>query len=160
MEDFNELYKTITELFPSIENSTINFFLDCCTYSSKEIIERSEITLKKPYGLNHILLRSPLFGVSFVQINKDQGTSYHYHTIRKEFFLVKNGELTLIKESGVSKLRAFEVEKSTPHEKHSLKNRGEDLLEILEIFTPPLLNDKVRVQDSYDRKLGDVNYME
>ncbi len=159
-QDLNYLNQAIIEIFPSIETSTIDFFLHCCVVSSQDILKQKEFSIDKPYGSNHILLMTEFFGISFAQIKPRHGTSYHYHSVRKEFFFVKSGILTLIKEKAVTTLAPLGVENSNPFERHCLKNSGKELLEILEIFSPPLLNDKVRVKDEYRRKLGGVNYLE
>lgn len=150
----------VKEFFPFMLNTSINDFLKMLSLSSKELIQKADVTLQKPYGLNHILFYEKSYGISLAQINITHGTSYHFHTQRSELFCVKAGQLTLIKEDKKSVLEQYKLGFSRPFEKHSLRNSGTSILEILEIFAPPLLNDKTRVIDTYFRKLGTVTYLE
>ena len=140
--------------------ASIQLFESYTKIPSAELIEKAKFSLTKPYGMNHILTLTESFGISLAQIGLSQGTSMHFHTRRKELFYVKQGILTLYKADDVYTIQTNSIGFSTPLEKHSLKNENQNTLEILEIFLPPLIDDKVRVKDQYDRKLGTVSHLE
>jgi mannose-6-phosphate isomerase-like protein (cupin superfamily) len=130
--------------------------LDLLNATPEDIADQARLLLQKPYGTNAILQDQGLFGLSFARLLPGQSTSYHYHQQRREFFCVHSGVLTL--RSGIEErvLQRYGCGTSTPLVGHSLANQGSGMLAVLEIFTPALLNDKVRIHDRYDRPLGDV----
>lgn len=157
----NQFAKLGNEIFTNIDPSAFHKFLGFCASSPQEVVNQAIFTLQKPYGLNHILILNNSYGISFAQIKLKQGTSYHYHTQRKELFYVYSGQLTLLKENETVVLDPYTIASSNPYEKHALRNEGpSELLEVLEIFSPPLLDDKTRVIDLYNRKLGNVTHLE
>jgi mannose-6-phosphate isomerase-like protein (cupin superfamily) len=125
-----------------------------------EIQKKAIRYLNKPYGGNCIILLEENYGISCAQFLPDQSCSLHYHNIKKEFFLVKEGRLTLILEDTKSEIEQGNFSFSTPQTKHSLINNSKKNLEILELFSPPFLNDKVRLLDKYNRKRGLVTHEE
>lgn len=123
---------------------------------SAELAASAELVLTKPYGRNHILETTGEFGLSFAVMNPGQTTSYHRHEQRRELFLVRRGSLTLRSGDAESVLVAGDLGWSSPPVAHALSNRSSDVLEFLEIFSPPLLDDKVRLSDPYRRPIGRV----
>jgi mannose-6-phosphate isomerase-like protein (cupin superfamily) len=120
------------------------------------LIARAVISLAKPYGTNHLLVTKGGFGVSFACLRPGQGTSFHYHALRRELFWVRAGNLHLVHGDTEEYLSAGDVGESTPGVPHSLGNNGDVPLEVLEVFAPALVDDKVRLTDRYDRILGPV----
>jgi mannose-6-phosphate isomerase-like protein (cupin superfamily) len=121
------------------------------------LVASARISLPKPYGTNHILVLEMGFGVSFACMQPGQGTSLHYHMQRRELFCVRVGDLHLIHGDNVQHLPVGGIGRSTPGIPHSLRNDGDAPLEVLEVFSPALLDDKVRIADRYDRALGAVS---
>jgi mannose-6-phosphate isomerase-like protein (cupin superfamily) len=115
------------------------------------------LTFVKPYGMNRILHLDDRFGVSCAMFGAGHETSYHRHLQRVELFCVRRGVLELHREPGrVETLHAFEHSSSRPGQPHRLRNPGGEPLEVVELFSPPLLDDKVRLADGYGRALGAV----
>jgi mannose-6-phosphate isomerase-like protein (cupin superfamily) len=83
-------------------------------------------------------------------------TSLHWHGQRRELFAVRSGRMLLSCGDDRSILVEGELARSIPRVAHSLANAGSADLEVLELFSPYLLDDKVRVQDFYGRLTGSV----
>jgi mannose-6-phosphate isomerase-like protein (cupin superfamily) len=150
------LKEAIRTVFGLCPDEFVEAFLLGYSTPTQELIAEAETTLLKPYGSNHILCSSGSFGLSFVCMDPNRSTSLHVHASRREFFAVRCGVLTL-----TSGDKRFQIERggfgsSVPGIRHQLKNNGAAPLEILEIFAPPHLDDKVRVEDPYGRKIGPV----
>ena len=121
------------------------------------LIEQAQLTLQKPYGQNHILIAVGEVGISFACIRPGQGTSLHYHVLRQELFCVHGGTLLLTSGGAERTLGPGGLGWSTPGIPHSLRNGADTDLHVLEMFSPALLEDKVRVSDKYNRALGRVS---
>ncbi len=131
-------------------------FLKLLQATPEAVAGQARLQLHKPYGTNVILEDKGQFGLSFARILPGQSTSYHYHQQRREFFCVHSGVLSLHNGSEIEVLGRLGCGASMPHIAHSLANHGDSMLAVLEIFTPALLDDKVRVYDLYHRPLGEV----
>jgi 8-oxo-dGTP pyrophosphatase MutT (NUDIX family)/mannose-6-phosphate isomerase-like protein (cupin superfamily) len=117
---------------------------------------RAEISFDKPYGENHVLEASGEYGLSLARLEPGASSSLHFHVQRRELFFVRVGTLTLTRGSRTIELGVGEYGFSIPGELHAIANRHEGELQIVEIFSPALLDDKVRVSDAYGRRLGAV----
>jgi mannose-6-phosphate isomerase-like protein (cupin superfamily) len=126
----------------------------------RKIAAQAIVVLEKPYGRNHVVGIDGTFGVSFACIEPGQGTSLHYHRRRREFFCVHSGTLTLLNANVVRVLGVGEGGVSVPFIPHSLRNDTGTTLRVLEMFSPAILDDKVRVDDRYHRTLGPVGVFE
>jgi mannose-6-phosphate isomerase-like protein (cupin superfamily) len=153
---FPDVRARLLDAFPHCPEETVELFCWLLGQPTQTLAARARISLAKPYGTNHILVTDGDFGVSFACFRPGQGTSLHYHTRRRELFCVRTGELLLVHGETEQRLPAGGIGESTPLVPHSLRNEGNAPLEVLETFTPVLLDDKVRVADRYDRALGPV----
>lgn len=158
--NIEKIKSELLKLWPGVDDEVIEFFVDCMDADLDLMSTGAYLHLKKPYGSNTILKNIKGYGLSYVVMNPHQSTSYHKHGKRKEFFLVKEGVLTLTNGNKITKLTEGKFDSSTPGQPHSLSNTNENVLKILEIFCPFLLDDKYRIKDQYDRKLGDVIFKE
>lgn len=150
----------VAAAFPECPDDLADRFMEALDRPVEDLAEQALIILDKPYGRNHILAREGTHGLSLAVLQPGQATSLHFHASRRELFCVRRGTLHLTNEGRMTDLRRFDCARSTPGIPHSLANGGLDPLEILEIFAPALLGDKVRVEDRYDRKLGAVGVKE
>src|SRR5579883_3295389 len=112
--------------------------------------------LWKPYGTNRIFVYSSAFGLSLAELFPGACTSLHYHRVRKEFFWVGTGLLEFTSGDSVRLLAPGECAGSIPLKPHQLRNPGSERLKVVEVFSPGLVDDKVRITDFYKRKLGPV----
>lgn len=148
--------QALRERWPAISDEFVRRFLLSSHASAKDLAAQAVLTLDKPYGVNHILVQEGEFGLSFARLLPGRSSSLHYHRQRGELFRVRRGALTLTDGERRRELTALEFGMSIPGREHAIANEGDELLEIIEVFAPALLSDKVRVSDRYDRKLGAV----
>jgi mannose-6-phosphate isomerase-like protein (cupin superfamily) len=151
-----ELRKT----FPACTKSFASSFIALLNVPIEEIATQSVLILEKPYGRNHILIDHGDFGISCALLLPGRSTSLHYHHIRKEFFCVRRGGITLTSGIDVYHLHSLECGISTPEVSHALANSGDKPAEVLEVFSPALLDDKYRISDPYTRRTGNVGVSE
>lgn len=151
---------SLKKVFPSISSHLVEKFLKYLTSPSEHLILCPYLKLNKPYGCNYVLEITEGFGFSFAQLNSGQSSSEHYHETRHEFFVVRKGELTLNKGGEKHLISQGEWNFSTPYEPHSIQNASFRKLEIIEVFSPSLLDDKIRIKDQYNRKIGKVFHQE
>jgi mannose-6-phosphate isomerase-like protein (cupin superfamily) len=142
--------------FPACPPAVVDEFIELVTQDSEVLASRAELILQKPYGRNCILRASGTWGLSFAQLEPGRGTSTHMHAQRRELFCVRRGQLKLTAGGEQRILNVGELGESKPHEPHSIANAGSSLLEIAELFSPALLDDKVRLHDPYGRAVGAV----
>ena len=154
----NRITTYIYDTFPNCPGGFVKQFLESLAIPSVTLLTKSKFTLEKPYGANHIIQDEGVFGFSWAQLKPGHSTSLHYHQKRRELFCVRQGLLKLTKGDRVQMLRRFDCNCSTPNQSHSLSNPGQEWLEIIEIFSPALLNDKIRLKDRYKRQLGEVKF--
>lgn len=119
-------------------------------------VATAEISFDKPYGENHVLEVSGEYGLSVARLAPGTSSSLHFHVHRRELFFIRSGTLTLTKGPRTLELGVGEYDCSVPGELHSIANRHDVELQIVEILSPALLDDKVRVSDAYGRRLGAV----
>jgi len=141
---------------PGLPDDVLDLVCALACRPTAELVDLAEFTLPKPYGANHVLRSGGEHGLSFACFRPGQGSSLHYHRTRREVFYVRTGMLTLRTGDTWRHLDAGGCGISTPGVPHALRNDGAGPLEVLEVFTPALLDDKVRVEDSYARALGPV----
>lgn len=144
------------QLFGGCPAAFLDRFAALARAPSDAIASGAQLVLDKPYGRNHILESTGDFGLSFAVMNPGQTTSYHRHDRRRELFLVRRGTMTLRSGESESRLVPGDLGWSSPPVPHALSNRSSDVVELLEIFSPPLLDDKVRLSDPYRRPIGRV----
>ncbi|MET8679639.1 NUDIX domain-containing protein [Streptomyces sp. NPDC004647] len=145
---------------PGIPESVVSDFMSLADADAAELEARAEWHLEKPYGANHILVGTGRWGLSFARLLPGRSSSFHLHRTRREFFRVRTGVLTLRTGAHTAPLYALECGESTPDVPHAIANDGAEPLEIVEIFSPAALDDKVRIEDRYGRPLGQVVFGE
>ena len=146
----------IRAVLPGVPADVLSRFARALSAPVAELAARAELVLDKPYGRNHVLVASGEYGLSLAVLLPGRSTSLHAHELRREVFCVRAGVMALTKGDRQVRLSAGELDYSTPGEPHALTNDGDTVLEVLEIFSPALLDDKVRISDRYDRALGRV----
>lgn len=142
--------------FPRCPPALVERFVHGLSEPRAELIARATRILEKPYGRNHLLAADGDHGISFAIFHAGRTTSLHWHARRRELFAVRSGRLVATLGSEQRVLLGGEIACSTPRVPHALANGGGDDLEVLELFSPYLLDDKVRVDDPYGRPLGAV----
>lgn len=150
----------LSRAFPDCPRDFVETFLALLEAPRQELAARAVLVLEKPYGRNHILVRDGAFGLSFAMLEPGRSTSLHFHRRRREFFCIRSGRITLTSGDAVISLDRFACGTSTVDVAHQLANLETAPAEVLEVFSPALLDDKHRVEDRYGRAVGDVGVFE
>jgi mannose-6-phosphate isomerase-like protein (cupin superfamily) len=153
----DDVRRRLMQFFGNSAQSATDNFCRLTTLPHEELIEQAVVVLEKPYGANYLLALDGGYGTSVAEFRPGQGTSLHFHTRRREAFLVLSGNLSLRHGATESSLLAGNMGVSTPGTAHSLSNEANDDLRVIEMFSPALLSDKIRLADRYDRRLGKVS---
>lgn len=146
--------------FPDCPREFVEAFVALLEAPRQELAAQAILVLQKPYGRNHVLVRDGAFGLSFAVLEPGRSTSLHFHRRRREFFCVRSGRITLTSGEEVIPLGRFACGTSTVGVAHRLANPATAPAEVLEVFSPALLDDKHRVEDRYGRAVGDVGVFE
>jgi 8-oxo-dGTP pyrophosphatase MutT (NUDIX family)/mannose-6-phosphate isomerase-like protein (cupin superfamily) len=150
------LSNEVHQVLPGCPAEMIERLAHCLEVGLAGIAAEAEVSFDKPYGENHVLSISGDYGLSCAALDPGTSTSLHFHRHRRELFLVRTGTLTFVKGSETIELGVGRRGESVPGELHAIANRGPGRVEVAELFSPPLLDDKVRVSDAYGRGLGAV----
>jgi hypothetical protein len=124
-----EIENNVQRVFPAVPRTALMAFENWLHVPTADICAQSLVSFEKPYGRNYVLEIIDAYGISCAHFNAGHETSL---------------------------LRRYEHSYSRPGEPHRLKNVGRHVLQVLEIFHPPLLDDKVRFDDRYGRAIGEV----
>ncbi|UXY17274.1 hypothetical protein N8I74_01950 [Chitiniphilus purpureus] len=152
------IQEMLAVVMPTCPAEISDRFLQLLSTPPAEITAQAKLLLNKPYGTNAILIPHGEYGLSFAQLLPKRSTSLHMHMLRREFFCVHHGVLTLVSGEETLIIDRLGCGFSTPNVSHMLANNSDEPLGVLEIFSPALLNDKVRLQDRYERLLGQVTF--
>lgn len=119
-------------------------------------VDLSKMIVNKPWGYEYLLTNTPLVEVWHLSIDHLKSTSTHCHPNKKTSLIVLEGKAefsTLNKKVRLSALDAVEIDAGVFHSTKCLSKKG---LKLLEIETPPMKHDLVRLTDKYGR--ADTGY--
>jgi ADP-ribose pyrophosphatase YjhB (NUDIX family)/mannose-6-phosphate isomerase-like protein (cupin superfamily) len=150
--------RRVLAILPTCPEPLVEQFLAGVAAPSSDLASRAVLSLEKPYGENHILVAEGEAGLSFARLRSGQSSSFHLHRRRTEVFVVRTGTLTLQVAYGEHQLGPGAIGCSHPGGPHAIANHGHEPVELLEIFSPALLDDKLRLRDRYGRSLGQVTH--
>jgi mannose-6-phosphate isomerase-like protein (cupin superfamily) len=154
------LEAAVGRLWPECGSDVAESFAACQRGDAERLAAGAQLKLAKPYGENFILELGPEFGISLARLRPGRSTSFHFHRRRRELICVRLGVLSFYEDGRRIEVAAGETCASTPLVPHRIANEGPGWLEIAELFSPPDLDDKVRLRDPYGRRLGEVRHLE
>jgi mannose-6-phosphate isomerase-like protein (cupin superfamily) len=110
------------------------------------------IVVNKPWGYEYLWFQNDNVAIWFLYIKKDNGTSLHCHARKRTSLIVLDGEVectTLDDKYRMRTLDAVVLEPCVFHSSRAISNGGAF---IMEIETPPMKGDLVRLNDAYGRQ--------
>ena len=119
-------------------------------------IDLSKMIVNKPWGYEYLLTNTPLVEVWHLSLDYLMSTSTHCHPNKKTALLVLKGKAlfsTLKKTVKLSPHDAAIIDAGVFHSTKCISKKG---LKLLEIETPPMKHDLVRLKDNYGR--ADTGY--
>lgn len=114
-------------------------------------IDYTQIVVRKPWGYEYLVFENKLVALWALHINGEQRTSMHCHPRKKTGLMVSNGEVEVSFLTDSMVLSAGSKTMIRMGLFHSTTALSKNAT-VLEIETPPLKEDLVRLDDSYGRK--------
>jgi len=110
------------------------------------------IVVNKPWGYEYLWFQNEKVAIWFLYIKKDNGTSLHCHAKKRTSLIVLDGEVQCTTLDDKYRMKTLEGIVLEPCVFHSSKAFSEDGAFIMEIETPPMKGDLVRMNDAYGRQ--------
>lgn len=110
------------------------------------------IVVNKPWGYEYLWFQNETVAIWFLRINPGQSTSLHCHAKKRTSLIVLDGSVqctTLDDKYLLNTLEAVVLEPCVFHSSLALGDQGAF---IMEIETPPMKGDLVRMHDAYGRQ--------
>lgn len=114
-------------------------------------IDYSGIIVNKPWGYEYLMFENDYVGIWILHIKKNHGTSIHCHPRKKSSLTVLSGKVMASTLNEWYKLKELEGLIYEEGVFHTTKALTDDVF-VMEIETPPLKNDLVRLKDEYGRE--------
>ena len=111
----------------------------------------ANVVVNKPWGYEYLLSSTPLVEVWHLSLNYLKSTSTHCHPNKKTALIVLSGKAlfsSLNESIELSPLDAVILDSGVFHSTKCLSKYG---LKLLEIETPPMKHDLIRLKDDYGR---------
>ena len=111
----------------------------------------SKMVVNKPWGYEYLLTNTPLVEVWHLSLDHLKSTSTHCHPNKKTALVVLEGKAlfsTLNKSFKLSPMDAVTIEAGVFHSTKCVSKNG---LKLLEVETPPMKHDLIRLKDKYGR---------
>lgn len=112
----------------------------------------SDIVVNKPWGYEYLWFQNEFVAIWFLSINSHQKTSMHCHAKKRTSLVVLDGTIacsTIDNKYQMNSLESVVLEPCVFHSSQSVSDNGTILLEI---ETPPMKGDLVRMHDAYGRQ--------
>lgn len=112
----------------------------------------SNVVVNKPWGYEYLWFQNEMVAIWFLYIKKDQKTSMHCHAKKRTSLIVLDGTIkcsTIDDRYIMNTLEAVVLEPCVFHSSQSVHEQGTI---IMEIETPPMKGDLVRMHDAYGRQ--------
>lgn len=114
-------------------------------------IDLSKMVVNKPWGYEYLLSSTPLVEIWHLSLNYLKSTSTHCHPNKKTVLIVLDGKAlfsSLNESIELSPLDAVILDSGVFHSTQCISKRG---LKLLEVETPPMKHDLIRLKDDYGR---------
>ena len=110
------------------------------------------VVVNKPWGYEYLWYQNDNVAIWFLYIKKGSSTSLHCHAKKRTSLIVLDGEIICTSLDDKYKLLKFDTIVLEPCVFHSSMSTSENGSYIMEIETPPMKGDLVRMNDSYGRE--------
>ncbi len=142
----------INKVYPSLNDYENLSRLRVESSQFANTFDYSNIVVNKPWGYEYLWFQNEKVAIWFLYIKKDNGTSLHCHARKRTSLIVLDGEIhctTLDDKYRMTTLDAVVLEPCVFHSSRAISDGGAFLMEI---ETPPMKGDLVRMNDAYGRE--------
>lgn len=115
-------------------------------------IDLKKLVVNKPWGYEYMMYRNPFVEIWSLFIQGGASTSMHSHPRKKTALIVLDGVATFSTLNDLMALNIFDsviINKGVFHQTRAVSEEG---VHIIEVETPPMKHDLVRLQDAYGRE--------
>ena len=116
------------------------------------IQEYENVEVKKPWGFEYLMYGNDDVALWYLHLNSGEATSLHCHPRKKTGLVLLSGEAEISFLNDSTRLQAPSRMMIRPGLFHSTQALSDEGIALLEIETPRLKGDLVRLEDSYGRK--------
>jgi mannose-6-phosphate isomerase-like protein (cupin superfamily) len=110
------------------------------------------LVVNKPWGYEYLWFQNEFVAIWFLYIKKENGTSLHCHARKRTSLIVLDGEVQCTTLDDKYRMETLEAVVLEPCVFHSSRAISEGGAFIMEIETPPMKGDLVRMNDAYGRQ--------
>lgn len=110
------------------------------------------IVVNKPWGYEYLWFQNASVAIWFLYIKKEHGTSLHCHPRKRTSLIALDGEVQCTTLDDKYRMKATEAIVLEPCVFHSTKALSDGGAFVMEIETPPMKGDLVRMNDAYGRQ--------
>lgn len=142
----------IHKVFPSLNDFENLSRLKVETNEQANTFDYRNVVVNKPWGYEYLWFQNENVAIWFLYIKKDNGTSLHCHAKKRTSLIVLEGEVQCTTLDDKYRLKTLEGIVLEPCVFHSSKALSEEGAFIMEIETPPMKGDLVRMNDAYGRQ--------
>ena len=119
----------------------------------------SNVIVKKPWGYEYLVFKNDFVAIWMLQIIRKRKTSMHAHPNKKTGLILLSGSAACYRTDGVTELNPLEgivIEKGSFHSTEAFSAlpilpHSENGVWVMEIESPPMKTDLVRMKDEYGR---------
>ena len=108
--------------------------------------------VNKPWGYEYLWFQNEKVAIWFLRVTKGQATSLHCHAKKRTSLIVLDGEVQCTTIDDKYRMKTLEAVVLEPCVFHSSMATAEEGAFIMEIETPPMKGDLVRMHDAYGRQ--------
>jgi mannose-6-phosphate isomerase-like protein (cupin superfamily) len=142
----------IHKVYPSLNDFENLSRLKVKTSEFANSFDYRNVVVNKPWGYEYLWYQNDNVAIWFLYIKKGSSTSLHCHAKKRTSLIVLDGEIvctSLDDKYKMLKLDSIVLEPCVFHSSMSTSDNGSF---IMEIETPPMKGDLVRMNDSYGRE--------
>ncbi len=110
------------------------------------------IVVNKPWGYEYLWFQNEKVAIWFLRVTKGQATSLHCHAKKRTSLIVLDGSVQCTTIDDKYQLNTLEAVVLEPCVFHSSMATSDEGAFIMEIETPPMKGDLVRMHDAYGRQ--------
>jgi mannose-6-phosphate isomerase-like protein (cupin superfamily) len=110
------------------------------------------IVVNKPWGYEYLWFQNEKVAIWFLRVTKGQATSLHCHAKKRTSLIVLDGAVQCTTIDDKYQLKTLEAVVLEPCVFHSSMATADEGAFIMEVETPPMKGDLVRMHDAYGRQ--------
>ena len=142
----------IHKIFPSINDYENLSKLKVESSDFANNFDYSNLVVNKPWGYEYLWFQNEQVAIWFLKISAKQGTSLHCHAKKRTSLIVLDGLIQCSTIDNQFKLKKLDTMVLEPCVFHASYAYTEENAYIMEIETPPMKGDLIRMNDTYGRQ--------